>query len=101
MRLLASVRSQWIGSLALFLVLAGGTAWATNEWTGQNILNESLTGVDIKNDTVQGPDVPEPAPYNAGVVWAGQPTTSENAAEFFYLDGVSFRCEPSGRNGCP
>ena len=28
----------------MFLVLAGGTAWAVNEWTGANIVNESLTG---------------------------------------------------------
>jgi hypothetical protein len=214
MRLLVYVRSQWIGALALFLVLAGGTAWAANEWTGQNIVNESLTGADIKNGTVKGPDVlessltlpaepwhrvgaagqpafnqtascrwsnydsvhsqaaflrdaagivhlkgtvrgvgspntddcalstkqanriiftlppgyrpakreamatltgalsgvelgavvidgPALAGFNAGAVWAGPPTDTENAFNFVYLDGVSFRCEPSGANGCP
>ena len=56
------MRAQWAGLLALFLVLAGGTAWAVNEWTGANIVNESLTGADVKgsasvNGTLTGLDV--------------------------------------------
>lgn len=44
----AHVRRQWMGALALFLVLTGGTAWAVDEWTGANIVNESLTGADVR-----------------------------------------------------
>jgi hypothetical protein len=58
MRVLAHLR-EWSGVLALALVLAGGTAYAANEWTGTNIVNESLTGLDIKAETVKGADVLE------------------------------------------
>jgi hypothetical protein len=53
------VLRQWSGVAALVLVLAGGTAYAANEWTGANIVNESLTGVDLRDDTVRGADVVE------------------------------------------
>src|SRR4051794_22927723 len=61
MRALGVVR-EWSGVLALFLVLAGGTAYAVNEWTGANIVNESLTGSDVKapatvDGTLTGADV--------------------------------------------
>jgi len=55
------VLREWAGVIALVLVLAGGTAYAANEWTGTNIVNESLTGLDIKADTVKGGDVVEPS----------------------------------------
>jgi trimeric autotransporter adhesin len=35
-----------VAYLALFVAL-GGTAYAANEWTGDNIVDESLTGADI------------------------------------------------------
>ena len=38
-------------SLALFLALGGGAAWAANEFTGANIKNETITGVDIKGSS--------------------------------------------------
>ena len=50
-------RDQWTGTLALFLVLAGGTAYAANEWTSANIVDESLLIVDIKNGSLLGADV--------------------------------------------
>jgi hypothetical protein len=34
--------------LALFVALGGTSAYAINEWTGANIVNESLTGADVK-----------------------------------------------------
>lgn len=46
MRILTRLR-EWSGVVALFCVLAGGTAYAANEWTGTNIVNDSLTGADI------------------------------------------------------
>ena len=58
MRVLSRLR-EWSGVLALCLVLAGGTAYAANEWTGANIVNESLTGVDVRGDTIKGADVLE------------------------------------------
>ena len=54
MRVLSRLR-EWSGVLALFLVLAGGTAYAVNEWTGANIVNESLTGADVRGSaTTEG-----------------------------------------------
>lgn len=42
-------------SLALFLALGGGAAWAANEFTGRNIKDETLTGADVKGTgTVNG-----------------------------------------------
>jgi hypothetical protein len=35
-------------TVALFLALGGGSAYAVNEWTGANIRNETLTGADVK-----------------------------------------------------
>jgi uncharacterized protein YjbI with pentapeptide repeats len=45
-----------MSTLAVFFALAGGSAYAINEWTGANIVDESLTGADIKNGTLQGAD---------------------------------------------
>jgi hypothetical protein len=38
-------------------VLAGGTAYAANEWTGANIVDGSLTGADVFDNTVSGADI--------------------------------------------
>ncbi len=44
-------------TLCLFLVVSGGTAWAVNEWTGANIVDESLTGADIQGQTIGTSDL--------------------------------------------
>lgn len=44
-------------TLALFLALTTGTAYAANEWTGANIVNGTITTADIKNGTITGADV--------------------------------------------
>jgi hypothetical protein len=47
-----------MATLAVFLVLAGGTAWATHEViNSSDVVNESLTGADIQNGTLTGADV--------------------------------------------
>lgn len=40
-----------VASLALFLALGGGAAWAANEFTGANIRDGTLTGADVKGST--------------------------------------------------
>jgi hypothetical protein len=57
-RLGGHLRGNVVAYLALFVAL-GGTAYAANEWTGENIVDGSLTGVDIKNLSVQGKDLAE------------------------------------------
>ena len=56
-KFLAHVRRQWMGALALFLVLTGGTAWAVDEWTGANIQDGTLTSADYRNNDIRSVDV--------------------------------------------
>jgi hypothetical protein len=46
-----------MAAIGCFAALAGGTAYAANEWTGANIVDESLTGADIKNGSLSGGEV--------------------------------------------
>ncbi len=55
--LIAGVRRQWAGYLSLFLVLTGGTALAVNEYTGQNIVDGSLTTADYRNNDIRSSDI--------------------------------------------
>ncbi len=50
MRVIGRLR-EWSGVVALLLVVAGGTAYAANEWTGANIVDESLTGADVRGSS--------------------------------------------------
>jgi uncharacterized protein YjbI with pentapeptide repeats len=43
--------------LALLVALGGTGAYAANEWTGENIVDGSLTGQDIFNNTISGADI--------------------------------------------
>ena len=61
------VRNQWMGALALFLVLTAGTAWAANEWTGANIVDGSLTTADFKDNDVRSADVRNDNLSNGGL----------------------------------
>jgi uncharacterized protein YjbI with pentapeptide repeats len=53
----AHMRQNVVAYLALFMALGGTSAYAANEWTGANIVDESLTGADIKNGAVASRDV--------------------------------------------
>ena len=46
-----------VAGAAIALVLSTGTAYAANEWTGANIVNESLTGSDIQDGSIASVDV--------------------------------------------
>ena len=39
--------------------------------------------------------------FTSGAVSVEAPTTEANAKEWISLDGISFRCAPSGFGGCP
>ena len=56
-RLIALVRAQWAGLLALFLVIAGGTAYAANTIGSTDIINGQVKSVDIGNNEVTSADV--------------------------------------------
>lgn len=46
-----------VATIALFLALGTGGAYAANEWTGKNIKNGSLTGADVRNGSLTGADL--------------------------------------------
>ncbi len=46
-----------ISSLALFLVISGGTAYAVNTIGSDDVIDDSLTSADIKNQTVGTADL--------------------------------------------
>jgi hypothetical protein len=46
-----------VAYLSLFLALGGGAAYAANEWTGENIVDESLTGADMKDGSLRAADL--------------------------------------------
>jgi hypothetical protein len=43
-----------MAALALFVALSTGSAYAINEWTGANIVDESLTGADVRGKAPAG-----------------------------------------------
>jgi hypothetical protein len=49
-KLIAHLRAQWAGFLALFLVIAGGTAYAANTIGSSDVVNNSLLSEDLKNN---------------------------------------------------
>lgn len=56
-RVTAHIRNQWMGALALFLVLTGGSAMAlggTNTVFSDDIVNQEVKGADIKPNAVTG-----------------------------------------------
>jgi hypothetical protein len=56
--LFAHLRRQWMGALALFLVLSGGVAYAANTIGSADVINNSLQSADLKdNAAVKSVDV--------------------------------------------
>ena len=54
----AHVRAQWMGALALFLVIAGGTAYAADTVGSADVIDNSLLSTDLKNNqAVRSADV--------------------------------------------
>jgi hypothetical protein len=49
---LAHLRAQWLGALALVLVLAGGTAYAANTVFSSDIVNGEVKTADLDNNSV-------------------------------------------------
>ena len=56
-RVLAQARQQWMGALALFLVLTGGVAYAADTVGSPDVINESLLSEDLKNNEVKTSDL--------------------------------------------
>ena len=54
----------------------------------------TITNGALGRINIDGPAAP-------GKVWIDAPTTTANAQQWVALDGISFRCAPSGSDGCP
>ena len=66
-RLAALMRAQWAGLLALFLVIAGGTAYAADTIGSSDIIDESILSQDIKNGDVKASEIGTAAVLTAEV----------------------------------
>jgi hypothetical protein len=69
-RLVALVRGQWAGLLALFLVIAGGTAYAVDTVGSSDIIDGQVKSVDIGNNQVKSVDVRDDTLSNGGLTGA-------------------------------
>jgi hypothetical protein len=67
---LTHLRAQWMGALALFLVIAGGTAYAANTIGSSDIIDGQVKSADIGNNQVYSADVRDDTLPNGGLVSA-------------------------------
>ncbi len=79
-RIFAQIRQQYLGFIALCLVVSGGTAYAANEFTGENIVDGTLTGADVGDQTLNTAD------YGIGSVW-GSRIKDEGVISSHLVDG--------------
>jgi hypothetical protein len=93
-KLVAHLRGQWMGALALFLVLSGGTALAIthlapNSVRSGNIVNNSVLGKDVKESSLK-PSCPPNFKLLSGDVCRGPDEGTTN-----WVDAL-FKCEAKG-----
>jgi hypothetical protein len=70
-----------MGALSLFLVIAGGTAYAANTVGSSDIIDETILSVDVKNDEIRRADVRNDTLAGGGLVPADLATDSVRTAE--------------------
>ena len=61
------LRDQWMGALALFLVLGGGTAYAAGTIGSDDIIDGSVRSIDLKNDDIRTFDVRDDTQTGGGL----------------------------------
>ena len=74
--------SNIVSSLALFLALGGGAAYAANEWTSENIVDESLLGEDIQDGSLRKEDL------GVAIRSARQPSANQCGRTSTYTDCI-------------
>ena len=83
-RIVGLLRRQWAGLLALFLVIAGGTAYAANTIGSTDIINGQVKSVDIGTGQVQSVDVKDD-----GLSSADLAADARGARAYGYVDGAN------------
>jgi hypothetical protein len=78
---LAYIRAQWMGALALFLVIAGGTAYAANTVGSSDIIDGEVKTADIGNNQVYSADVRNDTQPNGGLTDADLAAESVASSE--------------------
>ena len=86
-RLLAHVRQQWMGALALFLVLTSGVAYAANTVVSSDIVDGEVKSVDVGNNQVRSVDVRDDRLTDGGLQSADLAPSSVGLGE---LDPAAF-----------
>lgn len=100
-KLFAAVRRQWAGCLSLFLVLAGGTAWAAteldkNEVKSKHIRNGGVKARDLANDAVSSPKVANGSLLSEDFADGQLPRGPQGEQGIQGLQGVQGERGPSG-----
>lgn len=86
-RLGSHLRNQWMGALALFLVLSGGTAYAAATIGSDDIVDGSIRSIDLRNDEIRTFDVRDDTQTGGGLVAADLGPGSVGVSE---LDAGAF-----------
>jgi hypothetical protein len=77
-----------VSTLALFIALGTGGAYAANEWTGHNIVDGSLTTADYKNNDIRSADIRN-ADKPGGGLGADDLATDSVGTNQIQTDGVN------------
>jgi hypothetical protein len=106
-----SLRQQWIGALALFLVLGGGTAWALSnnsvksrhidngQVKTEDLAGNAVTGGKIDPDAVKASDIDDGTlgtadsdilPHGRITTSTGAQVFNDNVIETRFLDRIEF-----------
>jgi hypothetical protein len=93
-KLFAHLRNQWAGVLALFLVLAGGTAWAATELDKNEVKSKHIGKGQVKNGDLARGAVTSPKVANGSLL-------GEDFAPGELLQGQTGPPGPEGPAGSP
>ena len=92
--LFTHLRRQWLGALALFLVLTGGVAYAANTVGSDDVIDNSLLSADVKNQQLKSADVRDDDLSNGGLkgsdIIEGSLATVPNADQLDGRDSKDF-----------
>ena len=67
-RLYSQARNQWMGALALFIVLVGGTAWAATELTKNEVKSKHIKNGGVKEQDLAAGAVTSPKVANGSLL---------------------------------